>query len=747
MDPVILLSMAYSLYENINNNLKTVIKNNTQFLLLGRRIDELAGPIKRLQDIHKSTKKLQCTDKALVNLIDTLESIKVFVSQPRFQKPDGDKASNLLHFISQMYHASEDNESFAHFDKLLSNNLRSLNLGITVSIFDYVAAAARDDEAIFVQSGLKSKPELRQIDLARLQWDSNNISNILGQGAFSVVWRGKYESQSVAIKQVLNSTILSPKDTRIITKEALLMQFSDHVNVLKVLGVCLPKGLLVMELALCSLSEYLYRTTASGDAATAQKLKLAPVDSILMVIDKVSAVRWKLEIILQICDALQYLHRFHILHRDIKSPNVMLFHDTSRNKVIAKIGDFGLALAVDLITRTSSGNELSKMAILPNAVGTCSYMAPELFECQPGGKVAYSESSDVYSLGILINEIMSGTMPWGGGARELHIMDWVKIKSLRPEMWVMSKLPSPAEKELFAIVGSSDSVNPSCLHQSHYRRPTAYDVFIAATGGSDKPLPSPTKESLSDLKKSSKKYEPVRVLEEVIITIIEDDKPMIQRFVGDLLVRYNDVSAESMKNYAESLFRLSVTTCDRFEQQLREKNKQARNGAVKWLKSLAFHEYDIADMVEKLSTPPTAGLLSREQVLELQGVPVLEKWLKSEFSTINVDRNRIQWAQLLWDNNITTVRRLLKYGDDLKFLKSIGIIGLDAQDISSYVLAEKKRPIKEKAVKHQWTSKAQNHNLDAMAFVGCCAPCCSRVMSPYYVNCCLCFIPQLIRID
>ena len=52
-------------------------------------------------------------------------------------------------------------------------------------------------------------------------------------------------------------------------------------------------------------------------------------------------------------------------------------------------------------------------------------MAPELFERQPGERVAYSESSDVYSLGILINEIMSGTMPWGGGAREVDIMNWV----------------------------------------------------------------------------------------------------------------------------------------------------------------------------------------------------------------------------------------------------------------------------------------------------------------------------------
>jgi hypothetical protein len=204
MDPVSLLGMAYSLYESIDKNLKTVIKNKKQFDLLGQRIGGLVNPIKRLQDIHKSSKKLQCTDTALKNLVSTLEKINIFVSQARFQKPDRDNASNnLLHFISQMYHASEDNETFLYFDKLLSNNLQSLNFGITVSIFDYGLAAAKDAETTFAESGLKSKPELREIDLAKLQWDPNSTLDKLGQGAFSVVWSGKYETKAVAIKQVL----------------------------------------------------------------------------------------------------------------------------------------------------------------------------------------------------------------------------------------------------------------------------------------------------------------------------------------------------------------------------------------------------------------------------------------------------------------------------------------------------------------------------------------------------------------
>ena len=468
MDPVPLISMAYSLYERIDKILKTAIKNKKQFELLRQRIEGLSGPIKRLQDINKSTKNLQCTDQGLKNLVDTLKSIELFVSQPRLQKPDDTKSLKMmLHHVSLTYHASEDEESILDFDRRLSNHIHDLYFGITVSKLDYGAAAAKDKETIFKDSGLKSKPDLRHIDLVKLHWNPNKFSERLGQGAFSVVWRGKYDSQSVAIKQVLNLTTLSWKDIRTITKEALVMQFSDHAHVLKVVGVCLPQGLLVMELALCSLSEYLYRPTTTVDAFEAQKKKLAPIDSLLT---NSNLIKWKLEIILQICDALQYLHSFNILHRDIKSPNVMLFIDISKNKVIAKIGDFGLALAVDFVARSTTGYMATKMAASPNAVGTYNYMAPELFERQPGERVTYSESSDVYSLGILINEIMSSTVPWGGGVRDFDIMNWVVNKSMRPEMWTMSTKPTTAEMELFAIVGSSDSAQMSCLHGQHLLR-------------------------------------------------------------------------------------------------------------------------------------------------------------------------------------------------------------------------------------------------------------------------------------
>jgi hypothetical protein len=178
MDPVSLLQAAFNLYGEIDKKLQTVKKNQKQFKLLEQRIRVLADLIRRLQN----NRLVGTNDSALSSLIDTLKQIDIFVSQPRFQRAYGDNTSNLLLFISHLYHASEDNESFVNFDKLLTNNLQSLQFGITVSILDYTAAAKKDEEVTFTESGLNSRPELREIDLAKLQWNPDSATDKLGQG-------------------------------------------------------------------------------------------------------------------------------------------------------------------------------------------------------------------------------------------------------------------------------------------------------------------------------------------------------------------------------------------------------------------------------------------------------------------------------------------------------------------------------------------------------------------------------------
>jgi len=95
-----------------------------------------------------------------------------------------------------------------------------------------------------------------------------------------------------------------------------------------------------------------------------------------------------------IADALDYIHRQGVIHRDIKSSNVLL-DDAGK----CYLADFGIAR--DL-------SESTELTLTGNVLGTVDYVAPELFE--PGRKA--DDRSDLYSLGVLLFEIATGQLPF-----------------------------------------------------------------------------------------------------------------------------------------------------------------------------------------------------------------------------------------------------------------------------------------------------------------------------------------------
>lgn len=99
------------------------------------------------------------------------------------------------------------------------------------------------------------------------------------------------------------------------------------------------------------------------------------------------------EIARQILRALRYSHGQHLLHRDVKSSNILLDEETG----MALLGDFGIALLEDSERLTTEGV----------ALGTPEYMSPE--QCQG---TPLDERSDVYSLGVVLYECLSGKPPF-----------------------------------------------------------------------------------------------------------------------------------------------------------------------------------------------------------------------------------------------------------------------------------------------------------------------------------------------
>ena len=120
---------------------------------------------------------------------------------------------------------------------------------------------------------------------------------------------------------------------------------------------------------------------------------------------------------IQICLALHHMHKKHILHRDIKAQNIFL---TINN--IIKIGDFGISKSLD--------NTLEKARTV---IGTPYYISPEIIQ-----NIPYSYKSDIWSLGVLLYEMVSLKMPFNAPnlpilALKIQKGEYEKLKNIWSE--------------------------------------------------------------------------------------------------------------------------------------------------------------------------------------------------------------------------------------------------------------------------------------------------------------------------
>jgi serine/threonine-protein kinase len=121
--------------------------------------------------------------------------------------------------------------------------------------------------------------------------------------------------------------------------------------------------------------------------------------------EKRLSIRKACEIVLQVAEALHYIHRQNVVHCDIKTENILIYeeeHDGKRAKMVAKLLDFGLARS---LTASRASTALS---------GTPHYVAPERIRGQPA-----SPASDVYGVGILLYELITGAVPWDGPVQKI----------------------------------------------------------------------------------------------------------------------------------------------------------------------------------------------------------------------------------------------------------------------------------------------------------------------------------------
>lgn len=154
--------------------------------------------------------------------------------------------------------------------------------------------------------------------------------------------------------------------------------------------------------------------------------------------EKMGGAKFKVEeglrIFSYICDALQVAHQAGIVHRDMKPSNIVL-----NNKGQPKLIDFGLALIRE-------GEKITRQGAV---MGTVSYMSPE----QVRGEVV-DHRTDIWSLGVILYQIVSGQLPFRGGN------DSVIIYS------ILNEPPAPLVKDEYGLADKVQSIISKCLTKS-----------------------------------------------------------------------------------------------------------------------------------------------------------------------------------------------------------------------------------------------------------------------------------------
>ncbi len=164
-----------------------------------------------------------------------------------------------------------------------------------------------------------------------------------------------------------------------------------------------------------------------------------------------------LEVAVDICSALEVAHQAGIVHRDIKPGNVML---TSQGDV--KVMDFGIA-------RAAAGNE-STMTRTEAVIGTAAYLSPE----QARGEHVDARS-DLYSLGCLLYELLTGTPPFVGDSAVAVAYQHVREDPVPPSTYVTGLSP-----DVDAIVLTAMAKNPA--HRYADADAMREDLLRAAAG-------------------------------------------------------------------------------------------------------------------------------------------------------------------------------------------------------------------------------------------------------------------------
>ncbi|XP_062108279.1 serine/threonine-protein kinase STY13 [Humulus lupulus] len=255
--------------------------------------------------------------------------------------------------------------------------------------------------------------EVWEIDLSKL-----DIRYVVAQGTYGIVYRGTYDNQDVAVK-VLDwgeDGIATSAETAALRasfrQEVAVWHKLDHPNVTKFVGASM--GASNLKIPSTNSSDEGYGSHPSKSCCVVVEYLAGGTLKQFLIRNKRKKLAFKvvIQLALDLSRGLSYLHSKKIVHRDVKTENMLL--DAQRN---LKIADFGVARVEAQNPRDMTGE-----------TGTLGYMAPEVLDGKP-----YNRRCDVYSFGICLWEIYCCDMPYPD-LSFADISSAVVRQNLRPEV-------------------------------------------------------------------------------------------------------------------------------------------------------------------------------------------------------------------------------------------------------------------------------------------------------------------------
>uniref|UniRef100_A0A3P8WFK4 non-specific serine/threonine protein kinase n=1 Tax=Cynoglossus semilaevis TaxID=244447 RepID=A0A3P8WFK4_CYNSE len=251
----------------------------------------------------------------------------------------------------------------------------------------------------------------------------------IGAGSFGTVYKGKWHGD-VAIK-ILKVTEPTPEQLQAFKNEMQVLRKTRHVNILLFMGYMTKPNFAIIT-QWCEGSS-LYRH--------------------LHVKETKFETMTRIDVARQTAQGMDYLHAKNIIHRDLKSNNIFLHEGWT-----VKIGDFGLATVK---SRWSGSQQVEQPS------GSILWMAPEVIRMQDSNP--YTFQSDVYGYGIVLFELMSGTLPYSNINNRDQIIFMVGRGYLSPDL---SKLYSTLPKSMKRLI-------IDCLKSKRDERPLFPQILVS----------------------------------------------------------------------------------------------------------------------------------------------------------------------------------------------------------------------------------------------------------------------------